>query len=61
MIGRVQVARRDDDVRIDMIAVLDDGGLHFHNYSTSSGIATLPMTADAAATAGEARMTSLPV
>src|SRR5450759_511192 len=60
-VGGVQIARRDDDVGVDVTAVAVGGALDAHlrsSPSRSSGSAMCPATAVAAATAGEARYTS---
>ena len=56
----VEVAGRDDDVGVDVAAVLVDGALEDHREPpftapTSSGVAMWPASAEAAATYGLAR------
>ena len=55
----VGVASRNDDIGIDIISVFPDLSFDFHGYLTSSGWLIRPVTALAAATAGEPRYTSL--
>ncbi|MPN65148.1 hypothetical protein SDC9_212927 [bioreactor metagenome] len=56
-VGRGQVPRGDDHVRIDVIAILDGRSSCVHALppNTVSGETSFPAMADAAATAGEAR------
>ena len=52
-VRRVEIARRDYDIGIDIVAILENFAFSLH--FTSSGAAIFPAIADAAATAGDAR------
>ena len=51
----VQVSCRNDDIGVNIVAVLDDSSFEFHFAKTSFGSVILPVMALAAATAGLAR------